>query len=235
MSVWASMTDCYTKEYQSELLDTAAAGSYLGTGTGLYSSRESDVRNAYYLYNNGNITYTGVGHTGGELTADEMKLYVNTLIAAYRPSPEKPYIEVTNEDKVESATETAFYLPFDGEEILNTTDNQEMFRVHFTVVDTSMLMNRTYRLKFSDAEGNPLAVQPPLYTDNGRKVGWDDGYTVEKDGNYYYEVPYELIKKGRNVDYLNLTSEYVNAVNVVVKTSDISMISEMKTPLFNLR
>lgn len=237
MSVWATMTDRYTKNYQSFLSTDMSTENYFGTGTGLYSSRESDVRNSYYLYNVGNITYTGVGHTGGELTTDEMKLYVNTLLAAYRPSPDKPYIEVTNEDKVESASETSFYIPFDGEEILNTSEEKEgYFRVHFTVVDTSILTNRTYTLNFCDAAGNALAQQWDLFTENGGKVTRDSiGWHVEKGGNYYYDVPYSLISKSKNTDYLNLKSEYVNPANVVVKTSEISAISEMKTPLFNLR
>lgn len=194
------------------------------------------MRNSYYLYNAGNITYTGVGHTGGTLTIDEMKLYVNTLIAAYRPSPDKPYVEVTNEDKVESAVETSFYIPFDGEEILSTSDSAEVFRVHFTVVDTSMLENRSYRLNFSDALGEPLAVQRKLYTDKGIEVQKTaEGYIVEKGGNYYYDVPYELIRQGKNIDYLNLKSEYLNPSNMVVKTTGTLMVSEMKTPLFNLR
>ncbi|GHV33567.1 hypothetical protein FACS18949_07850 [Clostridia bacterium] len=43
----------------------------------------NDVAGAYYIYSFGNIFYSGVGHTGPS-TADEAKLFVNTLIAAYR-------------------------------------------------------------------------------------------------------------------------------------------------------
>ena len=56
-----------------------------------------DAANNYYIYSKGNVFYSGVGHitVNGDM---EAKLFVNTMIAAYRASYEPPVVEVTNEE-----------------------------------------------------------------------------------------------------------------------------------------
>ena len=49
----------------------------------IYKKSQNDVRNNYYIYTKGNVTYSGVGHASG-LKDDELKLYVNTIIASYQ-------------------------------------------------------------------------------------------------------------------------------------------------------
>lgn len=66
-------------------------------GGGIYQGRNQDCRNDYYIYTKGNITYTGVGHSGG-LTENEKKLFVNTMVASYRSSASDPYITILNPD-----------------------------------------------------------------------------------------------------------------------------------------
>ena len=67
-------------------------------GTGLtYGVSPNDVANNYYIYSKGNVFYSGVGHFTGEsgaLTDMEAKLFVNTMIAAYRVSYDIPKIEI---------------------------------------------------------------------------------------------------------------------------------------------
>jgi hypothetical protein len=48
-----------------------------------YSDEKNDASNAYYIYNRGNITYSGAGHVES-LSSQEAMLFVNTMIAAYR-------------------------------------------------------------------------------------------------------------------------------------------------------
>ena len=72
-----------------------------------YDDRPNDVVNAYYIYSKGNITYSGVGHTasqalytGTTISAEyvnEAKLFVNTMIAAYRTVNEAPMVEFTED------------------------------------------------------------------------------------------------------------------------------------------
>lgn len=82
------VTVWYTLGYDGENLAS------IPTGVSPY-----DAANNYYIYSKGNIFYSGVGHdtVNGDM---EAKLFVNTMIAAYRASYEPPVIEVTNEEVV---------------------------------------------------------------------------------------------------------------------------------------
>lgn len=61
-------------------------------GYGYYD--HNDCVNDYYIYNCGNITYTGAGHSGlDHVTTEEAKLFVNTIIASYRVSATRPEAE----------------------------------------------------------------------------------------------------------------------------------------------
>ena len=53
-------------------------------GGDTFADEKNDAANTYYIYNRGNITYSGAGHTADSLTDDEARLFVNTMIAAYR-------------------------------------------------------------------------------------------------------------------------------------------------------
>ncbi len=72
----------------------------------IYSAREGDSANNYYIYTKGNITYTGMGHgltySDGDvkLTDDEIKLFVNTMIASYRATASPAYLTCENKEAV---------------------------------------------------------------------------------------------------------------------------------------
>ena len=243
MVVWYTLTDKYSKKYQKETQKTSGINvAESDLGTGVYSSRESDVRNGFYIYNVGNITYTGMGHTrqtyDNALTPDEMKLYVNTMISAYRAAAAKPYIEITNEDKVESGGDNLLYVPFD-EGVLNVNGEKDYLDVTFKVTDESIaeISNRSYYLNFCDAGGNILSEQPAVYEKDGTAVSYTagKGYAVEQNGNYSFRVLYtQLEAEGRMSYYLNLSSSYISSKNVEVKTSDTTRATVMEMPLFNL-
>ena len=63
--------------------------------TGVYSKSPNDVRNNYYLYTLGHVTYSGIGHNTS-LTKEEAKLFVNTLVFSCHDDLSAPNIEVEN-------------------------------------------------------------------------------------------------------------------------------------------
>lgn len=63
----------------------------------MYSAVPMDAANNYYIYSKGNIFYSGVGHSNVE-GEEEKKLFVNTLVAAYRPKYGLPFIQVTSSE-----------------------------------------------------------------------------------------------------------------------------------------
>ncbi|MBR4719172.1 MAG: DUF5057 domain-containing protein, partial [Lachnospiraceae bacterium] len=82
--VWYCLDD-------SGLVDDEAKN---GKPADMYAMSPGDVRNNYYIYNKGNVTYSGVGHSDvmkGD-SENEMKLFINTIVAAYRSGLHAPDI-----------------------------------------------------------------------------------------------------------------------------------------------
>ena len=71
-----------------------------------------DARNNYYIYNKGNITYTGAGHSQIK-GREEKELFVNTLVAAYNAGTHAPYAAYKNSDKIRANDITSQYIPYD--------------------------------------------------------------------------------------------------------------------------
>lgn len=69
----------------------------------VYDLSPKDAANNYYIYNKGNVTYSGVGHSKVDPISGyspmEIKLFVNTMVAAYRAGVSPPTIEITNEEE----------------------------------------------------------------------------------------------------------------------------------------
>ncbi len=69
---------------------------------GVYSSSPNDPQNNYYLFSNGRCFYSGISLSSADRAGndDEMKLFVNTLIAAYgvtrRNISRPPVVEITS-------------------------------------------------------------------------------------------------------------------------------------------
>ena len=81
-----------------------------------YRSLYKDVRNNYYIYTKGNITYTGAGHRLIESDRlEERKLFVNTLVAAYANSKHSPKIIYKENPWDTAATISSTYVPYDAE------------------------------------------------------------------------------------------------------------------------
>lgn len=109
----------------------------------LYNFQKGDSANNYYIYTKGNITYTGVGHSGVSL-ASEIRLFINTMIASYRPAEGTPYIKVTNSDIRTSGDTTTVY--FD-----ESTGNTGI--ITFQVMDPTLAnIKRDYYLKVYEVD-----------------------------------------------------------------------------------
>lgn len=137
---------------------------------GYYAAVEMDVRNNYFIYNKGNVTYTGSGHQ--YVTSDmEMKLFVNTLVASYRTGMHAPRALYKENEWDTSATITSMYIPYDPE--VNDGNGgflDEALPVHFYT--TNVNLQNTNEL---------LYVK--YYVD-----GTESDYTIKVDGRYYKEV-----------------------------------------------
>ena len=126
--VWYCLADDGTKGDASAWIPDAN-GNYYHT---------NDASNGYYIYTMGNVTYSGVGHSYGT-NDEEAKLFINTMIAAYRSSSISS--EVATKDK-DDRLSSYIYFPFDGEALLKQEgqDTQdEMYAAYFSFSDSSVV------------------------------------------------------------------------------------------------
>ena len=115
----------------------------------VYSQSPNDVRNNYYIYNKGNITYTGMGHSakhknsGGTLyTFDEAKLFINTMIASYQAGMKSPYISVLENGLPEAREIKTIYRFYDDANGISLSDEATADaneKLYFTVQDVNFV------------------------------------------------------------------------------------------------
>ncbi|MDD6022762.1 MAG: DUF5057 domain-containing protein [Oscillospiraceae bacterium] len=120
-----------------------------------YDMFKNDTINTYYIYNRGNITYSGAGHSA--LSAAEKKLFVNTMIAAYRAGNSAPTVEF----KTAAGDNASIHLvPVEYSEG-DTTNGQSLSgqqNIYFELQDTNLTSDKavTVALYYEDlapAEG----------------------------------------------------------------------------------
>ncbi len=143
-----------------------------GDGKDVSASIVNDATNNYYIYSKGNITYTGIGFTAGTaITDDEVKLFVNTMAAAYRSVAHATIPKIKNPDKSSDDNDTRDYLYVDydasissdpsndankkpiavGSGVVKTTEGgHEIYRkrVLFTLENKSIIFNKTMTVHY---------------------------------------------------------------------------------------
>ena len=105
---WYSLSDTRSPVVRAAGLSGETAAN---TYTGIYSSSPNDIKNNYYLLNRGKIYYSGIRLDQADTPGndDEMKLFVNTLIACYKTSGRvisiPPSIKITEPTPIASKIE----------------------------------------------------------------------------------------------------------------------------------
>lgn len=131
---------------------TLDGGGYLNNS--LYSASPRDIRDNYYIFTKGNVTYSGVGHSSIRDNENELKLYINTMIAAYSSGVHAPDITIREKEDTDSAEVGTIYVSFDDEiengvvSPADTSVEEEVSgnerateSVYFTVEDTNIVKN----------------------------------------------------------------------------------------------
>ena len=117
------------------------------SGKNYHRLNYNDVRNNYYIYNKGNITYTGAGHN--KINGDEeKKLFVNTLVAAYNAGTHAPYASYKNDATLVAKDITSEYLPYDISMSLSADEGgsangwlQDTVTVYFKTINNNLQDN----------------------------------------------------------------------------------------------
>lgn len=192
-------------------------------GQGWYSTSPNDVSNNYYIYNKGNVTYSGVGHSNSSaMTSFERKLFVNTIVAALRAGVEGPGATITNGFNVPEGGEDCyvvyadvdvdseasewnknenveFYLTDDG------TDKDKVFAAIEWLQDDGTYKELTHSemssmgisIKETSASAAPVATSYTRPTDSSTHQVYKVDKTDESSGNikgYILKVPRKYLK-----------------------------------------
>lgn len=182
----------------------------------VYDGKHQDSRNNYYIYTKGNVTYTGLGHStssNSPMSDDEIKLFINTMIAAYRSSASDPYIRVLNEDAVTNGNNTTMYL----EDRDIGSDGTIRYRIADDTTNSKIV--RTYSLEvYKEGQLIQTIDSANLSTEYTIPVSFSD---VKANG----EVKYKIILK----------STYRNDQGVDVRTESEQNVNVDIMPMFGLR
>ncbi len=172
-----------------------------------FTNHYNDVANAYFIYNMGNVTYTGSGDGGTSTTPtpsySEAMLFVNTMIAAYRATATRPTITLSNEVGGESITDlyiTSALELNDADKIggidLSRVSDEEK-RIYFYIENDTLGENQfisvslRYDLNatnaFDDGDGFIQAIRAEQTED---AVGAN---ALQNNTLYYFEITQELL------------------------------------------
>ena len=189
-----------------------------------------DVRNNYYIYTKGNITYSGVGHT--KMTnKEEMKLYVNTLIAAYKAAMVPPSIEFKETGDPDAAEKTVSYISYDvsSDAINNGVVTGDKEKVYFTPVDYNSFVKDTVP-SMTSVLVKPVDTKGGLYnvykadgtkelTESDDQIG--ECYALTPGKSYYFEVP--LSELGGNKNKIDIKVSARTRVTRIFRGSSVTL------------
>ncbi len=233
--VWYCLSDIYDSNVQS---------------TNIYSICPNDVVNNYYIYTMGNVTYSGAGHSRPDEGA-EMKLFVNTIIAAYNAGVSAPRISFRDDNgyDMESiyvisdpANNTILKAADQGN--IRSTEAGDVVSVKFVAEDANILSGNPqicvefYRSAGTAADAKtvegitekvvPLNVSSVKDT-SGNAVAVQKGHYVVGN-NLTYTVTYPLSEMGLfNADSGVVRSD-AEAMNVYVRVYTMFENGSKTTP-----
>lgn len=233
--VWYCLSDIYDSNVQS---------------TNIYSICPNDVVNNYYIYTMGNVTYSGAGHSRPDEGA-EMKLFVNTIIAAYNAGVSAPRISFRDDNgyDMESiyvisdpANNTILKAADQGN--IRSTEAGDVVSVKFVAEDANILSGNPqicvefYRSAGTAADAKtvdgitekvvPLNVSSVKDT-SGNAVAVQNGHYVVGN-NLTYTVTYPLSEMGLfNADSGIVRSD-AEAMNVYVRVYTMFENGSKTTP-----
>lgn len=197
----------------------------------LFNVSPNDVCNNYYIYNKGNVIYTGMGHTSyvGDWSVymDEVKLFINTMVAAYRAGVKAPEISIVDNADAGAPRVNFIGIPYDEALGLDPSGNLNTqgdlnatnVKVYFELNDNNIIINAERKIVaevwLDDTE---LAFEnTAIYNcENGAKVT----STIQIDGKTYY-----TLESGKKYYALvNLTPEQIQKSCKI----DIKVFSQVK-------
>ena len=147
---------------------------------------KNDARNNYYIYSIGNVTYSGMGnseldHSGDDL---ETKLFVNTVVAAYKAGVEAPDVKILDAPDKNAAEKKYEYITYDSSFSDKPIEDDIVF--YFTVSDPNLASSQkqmTMEFSYYNGSNNVILGKDDVQvTDMTTNTAASDAYT---EGHIY--------------------------------------------------
>lgn len=224
---YLSVVETHNQYYQLNMNAEDVVVWYCLAGTNINGIYTNDVTNLYYIYNIGNVTYTGAGHSTESSTdiavgPEEAKLFINTMIAAYRAGRVDPEITLVDESGLDFS---AVYFTVD--EALEASLAQEdgvgdsENLIPFTITDSNLENPDTRTISISYYEGGITKEEAnettttyeykyedlTIYDSSGEEV--TDASKLLTNTSYTVEIPNEIITSFIESDFTSFTI-YIN-------------------------
>ncbi len=197
---------------------------------GPYSVSPNDVRNNYYIYSKKNIMYTGVGHSKmdaivnkGSTTGnnkDEVKLFINTMIASYNAGIVPPTVEITNTEAKKSSDGYVWYQYYQEPRKMAQEKKRIKFKAYDTNLSSNDLVARIYKVKVDTNTTSVELIEPT--GSNGIRVfdsvtntavstyngSGEAGHNIKADTEYTFEYSMEdFSQDGSAQIYITVTNK----------------------------
>lgn len=238
-------------------LDGGTQGKSQSYESTYYGTSKNDVRNNYYIYNKGNVTYSGMGHVNGNnavnLPDAEIELFINTFVAAYRASAEGVKVEVVNNDASGTNSGDQYLCvdvdSSDADEVIGN-DIEDSYtlqvtsgdgyaeagefagkskRVYFRLVDNNSFGNTTYEVQA--IPNNGPAEDKTLAVYERASGTFVDNVNLKFEGNtvyYYVDVPINI---EANTDENGVTTDAVGTTEVKISVKMTYMVGSESIPV----
>jgi len=105
----------------------------------IYQNSPNDVRNNYYIYSKGNVMYSGVGHSSVASSEDELKLYINTIIAAYKNGAQAPVPTIRDNSSITSSKKSNEYITYDDAIAAASGSLDKDLTLYYSVEDPNLI------------------------------------------------------------------------------------------------
>lgn len=190
----------------------------------IYSMSPNDVTNNYFIYNKGNVTYTSMGYSGDNSTVDEAKLFINTMIAAFRAGVKNPTVTVLNGGTKDAAEITSVNRYHDDTSYTSEEGYDDG-------KDLSELGNPNDGSRNDTFEKVYFKVNDPNFIKGTRKISlrlYEDVYVADSS-NPPAGLMSDFTYEGKTVFYKPITGRNVAGVEVQIpirKASNNEEVSE---------
>lgn len=122
-----------------------------------YDNAIHDGYNGYYIYNRGNVTYSGAGHFSGDYDTfgsdEEAKLFVNTMVAAYRGGTIPPVVEYRTPDNGGKQSIMLMTIEDDAYGNLSSAHHNAQY-LNFMISDSNIRAQKDIQVEFFMEDDN---------------------------------------------------------------------------------